>query len=227
MTENGSINLPRDVPGFITKLELTVLAQIAKHVPENKRMLEIGSLFGRSALAFLMNSHDSVKLDCIDSFKKYKYTDEWEETHFKSIHGNDEKNKEIAIQLFKNHKRFFEAFKYFTKDYDDSNRLNLRIESSQESNFNKKVEVLFIDGDHSIVTEDILKFDDYVEGLIISHDLTPNTDYGIKVFKSGMYCRNKLKIPLITFPGTSFFFLYKTKYWRDTLFKIWDEIQKG
>lgn len=222
----GSIKLPIEIPGFITEFELIYLALLSKYIPKNKKILEIGSLFGRSSLAFLLNSHESVILNTIDPFETYGNVKGWEEEHFSIIHCSDKHLKEIAKDLTRKNKRFFEAFDYFTKEYRESKRLLLRRENSQDSSFNEQVEVMFVDGDHYIVTQDVTKFHYNVDGLIIIHDFTSRGDYGYAVFSSCIECGNLLNLPFIVFPMTSFVFFCKTDGWKNILFQVFEEAKK-
>ena len=222
----GSVKLPTEIPGFITPFELIHLALLSKYIPEHKKILEIGSLFGRSALTFLLNSHDSVILNAIDPFETYGNLKGWEEEHFSIINCSDIHSRKIAKELTRKNNRFFEGFKYFTKEYIESKRLLLRQEKSQESNFNEQVEVMFVDGDHYIVTEDVTKFHHNVDGLIIIHDFTSVADYGHAVFASVIECGNLLNLPFIVFPRASFVFLCKTDRWKNILFQVFEEAKK-
>ena len=222
----GPIELPTEIPGFINPFELICLALLSKYIPENKKILEIGSLFGRSAITFLLNSPESVILNTIDPFETYGSLKKWEEEHFSIIDCSDKHSRKIAKKLTRKNNRFFEGFEYFTKEYRESKRLLLRQEKSQESSFNEQVEVMFVDGNHYIVTEDVIKFHNNVDGLIIIHDFNPNGDYGHAVFSSSVECGNLLNIPFVVFPRASFVFLCKTDRWKNILFEVFEKAKK-
>lgn len=56
------------IPGYMYEAELAVISEIAKHVPENGIIVELGSYKGRSAVAWASSCHPSVKVYCVDLF---------------------------------------------------------------------------------------------------------------------------------------------------------------
>ncbi len=56
------------VPGYMQEDELVEIESIASHVPENGNIVEVGSLFGRSAVAWGKSCHPSVTVYCVDTF---------------------------------------------------------------------------------------------------------------------------------------------------------------
>lgn len=57
-----------EILGWMTEHELKTLEQLAKQVPLNGNILEIGSMFGRSAVCWAMSADPSVTISCIDWF---------------------------------------------------------------------------------------------------------------------------------------------------------------
>jgi hypothetical protein len=57
-----------EILGWMTEHELKTLEQLAKQVPVNGNILEIGSMFGRSAVCWAMSADPSVTISCIDWF---------------------------------------------------------------------------------------------------------------------------------------------------------------
>jgi hypothetical protein len=56
------------IPGWMQPSELKVISHIAKHVPENGNILEIGSFLGRSTTAIARSAPASTSIHCIDLF---------------------------------------------------------------------------------------------------------------------------------------------------------------
>ena len=56
------------IPGWMTSNDLQSITELAKLVPENGVIVEIGSLFGRSTVAWAMSCHPSVNIYCCDIF---------------------------------------------------------------------------------------------------------------------------------------------------------------
>lgn len=56
------------INGHMTEIELQVIERWASAVPENGVIMEVGSLFGRSAYAWAKSCHPSVHVYCVDTF---------------------------------------------------------------------------------------------------------------------------------------------------------------
>ncbi|MEM1283103.1 MAG: class I SAM-dependent methyltransferase [Chlamydiota bacterium] len=54
------------IPGWMPKKDLTTLETLAKRVPENGSIVEVGSYQGRSSWALAKSCHPSVEVCCID-----------------------------------------------------------------------------------------------------------------------------------------------------------------
>lgn len=57
-----------NIPGHMLQEELEQIEYLASLVPENGTIVEIGSLFGRSAVAWARSCHPSVNVYCVDLF---------------------------------------------------------------------------------------------------------------------------------------------------------------
>lgn len=58
-----------NIPGWMTLNDLTVLEELARQVPENGKIVEIGSLYGRSSACLAMSALPTVVVYCIDIFR--------------------------------------------------------------------------------------------------------------------------------------------------------------
>lgn len=58
----------KDILGWMSEYELQTLEKLAQNVPANGKILEIGSMFGRSAVCWAMSADPSVTISCIDWF---------------------------------------------------------------------------------------------------------------------------------------------------------------
>jgi predicted O-methyltransferase YrrM len=56
------------IDGHMDETELQVIERWASTVPENGVIVEVGSLYGRSAVAWAKSCHPLVKVYCVDSF---------------------------------------------------------------------------------------------------------------------------------------------------------------
>lgn len=56
------------IEGHMSELELLHIEKWASEVPENGVIMEVGSLYGRSAYAWAKSCHPSVNVYCVDTF---------------------------------------------------------------------------------------------------------------------------------------------------------------
>ena len=56
------------IDGYMNEIELQCIERWASEVPENGVIVEVGSLFGRSAVAWAKSCDPSVTVYCVDSF---------------------------------------------------------------------------------------------------------------------------------------------------------------
>lgn len=54
----------------MTRKELVCIAELAKALPENSTVVELGSLFGKSSVHWAKNASDSVNIYCVDPWKR-------------------------------------------------------------------------------------------------------------------------------------------------------------
>ena len=83
----------RSIPGQLREEEQFAIALLAKLVPINGTIIEVGSLLGRSSWIWAKNAHSSVTVNCIDP---------WEKTggsNFKKLAG--ENNQTFSLRQFK------------------------------------------------------------------------------------------------------------------------------
>lgn len=120
-----------DLPGFMSVKDLKVLEQLAKTVPKNGVIVEVGSFMGRSSWALAKSCDPSVTLFCIDSWPKYHFTSE----DFKKM------------AAYKRGMKFdFATFKENIRDC--SNVKIIRACSLEVVWDHCLVDLIFIDGDH-------------------------------------------------------------------------------
>ena len=216
----GEVRIPDEIPGYITHFELLCLSNIARHIPENKKILEIGSLFGRSANTLLLNSHKSVTMTAIDNFLHFGDIAGWEAEHADKLDGCDPDAVQHALELTRKTCNFYAGFNYFTQKYQENGRLKLLREDSQEADIDHNVEFMFIDGNHFIVLQDYVRFFPKVDGLIAIHDYEVETEWGQATIKSCMGCSYMTEVPYVIFPSASIAFFCKSEYWRNLIYKI-------
>jgi hypothetical protein len=75
------LRINEDIPGQMSARELKAIAAVAKSAPERGKIVEIGSLFGRSSWTWAKNAHPSVTIYCIDPWQKNAGVRPLEEKH--------------------------------------------------------------------------------------------------------------------------------------------------
>jgi len=127
-----------DIPGFTSNKELDIIYEWAKTAPENGVIVEIGSLFGRTAVAFAEGAHPSVKIYAIDYFDGT-----WDNLYA------DLKTPPIGFwEKGKVYDKGYE-FKKFTSEY--KNIIPLTVSNTEQvyQYDLEPIDVLFIDAAHS------------------------------------------------------------------------------
>lgn len=145
--------------GWMTTNDLESISTLSKLVPKNGVILEIGSLFGRSTVAWAMSCDPSVKIYCGDIFYE-NYIDN---------HPLDTPTAPVSGKLY----NAWEEFQKNTKHF--SNIIPLRGAAPDETNYNgDPVDLLFVDALHknSIDWNIISHFAKFIKvgGIIAGHD---------------------------------------------------------
>lgn len=164
--------------GWMTQDELNQLASLAKTVPANGRIVEVGSLFGRSAVCWAENANPSVSIHCIDIFYENMVThahgisdDFCEQMHYPKS-GWTYNAKELFLE---NTKRF-------------PNITMIQGTSPQKITYDQApIDLFFLDGAHENPSdwENLMYFLPLIKsnGYIIGHDCDeqfPDIVYNIK-----------------------------------------------
>ena len=154
------------VPGLTNNKELDIIYEWARTVPENGVIVELGSFFGRTAVAFAEGSHPSVKIYCVDYFDKWV-------SYLKPGDAPGDKPEEDFWELGKIFDKEQEFLKN-TKDYKNIIPLKLK-EGQMVYKYDKEpVDVLFVDSAHQNPSDiaNIMFFKKFVKrgGMICGHD---------------------------------------------------------
>ena len=164
------------VPGLSSNKDIDIVYEWARTVPENGVIVELGSFFGRTAVAFAEGANPSVKIYCID------YFDEWR-SHLRD---NDAPGGSFW-ELDKVYDKEQEFLKN-TKDYKNIVPLKLK-EGQMVYPYNKEpIDILFIDALHKNPSDiaNIMFFKKFVKqgGMICGHDYYEDNrfpDVGINI----------------------------------------------
>jgi precorrin-6B methylase 2 len=147
------------IPGWMTSADLQSITGLATLVPENGVLVEIGSLFGRSTVAWAMSCHPSVNIYCGDHFYEH-YIDNHDLAHtFAPISGH-----------------CYNAWLEFNKNTNKfPNVVAMRGKAPDESNYpGHEIDLLFVDALHKNPNDwEIIKyFAQFVKvgGIISGHD---------------------------------------------------------
>lgn len=159
-----------DIPGWISEHDLDILANFAEAVPDNGNILEIGSFVGRSTLALFYNKPESVNLSIVDTFQvNDTYSINIDLT---PMDGDPDLIKKIK-ELAKKSNSWQDSFKFCVGN-EVYNQIDINVGLSKDYQPDRKFDLVFIDGGHSIdnVVEDVIKFLKS-DTLIIGDDFSP------------------------------------------------------
>lgn len=150
------------VPGLSNNKDLDVAYEWARTVPENGVIVELGSFFGRTAVAFAEGAHPSVKIYCID------YFDDW-----KNPHNPDDAPGGDFWVLDKVYNKGDE-FRKNTQEYKNIIPLTLKSGQMIYQYDKEPIDVLFIDAQHQNPSDicNLIYFKKFLKpnSLICGHD---------------------------------------------------------
>lgn len=127
---------PGDVPGYLTDHDILTISELAKELPSNGILVEVGSFLGKSAVEWarsLKRLNKNYKIIAIDSFN----------TNIDILY-DLLKEAEFDIPESNSH---IEMFRHYTQDY--SNIKPLEAFFNQDFVFDQKVAGVFEDSDHT------------------------------------------------------------------------------
>jgi predicted O-methyltransferase YrrM len=181
--------IDEQIPGFCPRPQLRAIEEISKNVPENGAIVEIGSLFGRSAFAWAASCKPSVKIFCIDP---------WDETEIEAYSG-------FSMSQGTHHGKIRNSIEVFKKNLGPYlPRVTTIQERSPLQNWtNGNVDVVYIDGNHTFeaVCSDITYwykllnkdgilcgddfYDDHAE--VVQAVVTMAQEFGCEIFRIGKF----------------------------------------
>ena len=151
------------VPGLTSNKDLDIIYEWARTVPENGVIVELGSFFGRSAIAFAEGAYPSVKINCIDYFQDW--TCPTKEHWFRP----DSDFWQVG-KVYNKEQEFLKN----TKDYPNITLLKLADKQGVYQYTGSQIDLLFIDASHTNPSDlkNIIYFKDFMkkDGLICGHD---------------------------------------------------------
>lgn len=205
-----SIIINTDIPGWMNKSELSLIAKLATMVPENSLITELGTFCGRSAWAWMHNMKPSVTLDLVDVW--YIQTREGLQELFDLADGSKE-NKELLMKLVKEFNSDgsgpYKAVEQFLPHNPMVRKFKCDVMEYQPD---KDPSLVFIDAEHTYeaVSADIQRYLKYNECLLVGHDFAP---YAMDVVKAVL--DNRSNRTLISFKEASIWMLVPlTGYWQ-------------
>jgi 2-polyprenyl-3-methyl-5-hydroxy-6-metoxy-1,4-benzoquinol methylase len=121
-----------DIPGQIGWDDLIAMARVAKLVPPGGVIVETGSLFGRSAFVWSMNSDPSVRVFCIDPWVREQWIIELVEA------------RQQPVMPFS-----VEAFRHYTRECKNVTAIQGFSPAVVQESWSTPVDLYFDDSDHS------------------------------------------------------------------------------
>lgn len=118
------------IPGQIGWNELVAMARIARSVPPNGIVVEVGSLFGRSSFVWARNVHPSVTVYCIDPWVREQWIIDLVESRQKPA---------LPFSL--------EAFRHYTKGLHNIRTIQ-GYSPDIVKDWDRPVDLVFDDADH-------------------------------------------------------------------------------
>lgn len=133
---DDELYIDSDIPGQIGYSDLVAMAKVAKTVPKNGVVIEVGSLFGRSSFVWAKNVHPSVTVYCLDPWIREYWIIE-----------AVEKPQNVRIPFS------IEAHEYFTQDCHNIRRIQ-GYSPECASGWQLPIDLYYEDSDHSATALD-------------------------------------------------------------------------
>jgi hypothetical protein len=206
------------IPGMMSLDELQILSNLASLVPPNGKILEIGSLFGRSTSALYAGKDSSVRLTVIDH---WQFAPSIEEVKCLCWKG-DLKFLDFLVDLSIKNNSYKAGFDYcLSKQLNDINVLQI---DSSTFKFHKYFDLIFIDGDHIKPRYDIFNSIKDTRTLVFGDDFLPDEFPNVR--QAVLSCLKKRVAVLPKGRNSKLWGLIPTEgYWRENISKIFDAIE--
>ncbi len=129
--EIDGILVNEEIPRTMTMEGLIFLGKLARHVPENGIIVEVGPLYGSSTWVLAKNAHPSVKVYSIDTWEPAEWIDE------------------VAKKKFPHARKFGrEAFEYYVRDCDNVVPIQGWSPDVVRETWDKPIDLFFDDASH-------------------------------------------------------------------------------
>ena len=155
------------IPGWFNQNDFIILKKLAKKIPENGTMVELGSFVGRSAVAWANTVKSGVKIYCVDSGQDFIYSEEELKQLIPKQYGNSWTLKEVTPK--------WDNFIKNIRNYNNIIPIKGRSPYDIEWDNDNKIDLVFIDMAHTRQKE----FDDNInfwwdhladDGILCGHD---------------------------------------------------------
>jgi len=154
-----------DVPGLSTKKDIDIVYEWARTVPENGVIVELGTMFGRTAVALAEGAPASAKIYCIDYFDEYIHKSPPSQGQGLVDVGFWQPDKTYNTEI---------EFTKFTKDYTNIIPLKLDLSLKVYPYDKEPIDLLFLDCAHVNPNDlmNIIYFKSFLKpnSLICGHD---------------------------------------------------------
>jgi predicted O-methyltransferase YrrM len=142
------MNIENNIPGWMHPLEMEIISYWAKSLPSNGRILEIGSLFGRSTEVWRRFSDPSVEVYCVDLFLE----------NYIANHVVESDSLSYPIPVKEKNYNVLEEFQKNVKDFKNFKFIQANLPRQINLYDNMPVDMLFIDAGHTNPNDwDIIK----------------------------------------------------------------------
>jgi len=186
---------PGDVPGYLTDRDMLAIGRLAKKLPNNSTIVEIGSFLGKSAVEWaraMEVEQKSCQVVCIDSFNAPIHI-------LKDLLVNADFNVPEADTNF-------ELFAYYTKSFDNITAIEAFF--NQDFEFDYQVDLVFEDSDH---TQKYLSYAlPFWWSKVKPGGILSGHDYNSREVKAAVDTFSVLrKLKVKTFPDSSIWYIEK------------------
>lgn len=184
-----------DVVGFMRDVELEVLSELALRVPKNGVIVELGSMFGRTAVNWATHADKSVTIICIDEFS--------DEEQFYDVSFPEDPTRPKENQYYRTYELFLENTKSYENIKHFRGKCPYQIEYTGEP-----IDLLFVDLGHVNPSDwdSIEYFSKWLtpNHILCGHDYIPEVpDLMPDVIENVKRLEIKYNKPVVRYPETT------------------------
>ena len=150
-----------EIPGWINDAQCDQITKLVSILPENVRILEVGSAFGKSTLSILAGMKPSQTLDVCDKWDAQFFWDVMNDTEqVDSLYGEKAYKLDVRDKILSNELTIRQIWEKHVSTSANFNLINNIFQQESMTLNSDNYDIVFLDGDHTYenVSKELMKF---------------------------------------------------------------------